>query len=403
MLPHPGWIFAAWAVGGLLSLAGALANAELGAMFPRAGGDYVYLREAFHPVAGFMVGWLAFFAIYAGTIAALAAAFASSVGGTLGLGEAGTLAIAVAITLAVSALNFVSVRGGALANNLTSIFKVGALVAFALLGPLFGEGDAGRLFTAPSGDHAITFAAFGLALSPVLFSYLGWNASVFVASEIRQPGRNLPRSLFIGLAICAGVYLLVNSVYLYAVPIDELQGVSDAGEVAAHALFGPLGGKLVAAFVLVSVLGTLNATVLVGPRIAYAMALDGLFFGGVERVHAAFKTPGIAIAVQAAVAVGLLLVLRSFPSALDFTTFAILIATTADIAALYRLRWRQPDRVRPYRAWGYPLVPALYLISNVAIASALVWGRPFECAVAVVMLAAGLPFYWLFSRRAAPA
>jgi APA family basic amino acid/polyamine antiporter len=399
-LPHPGAILLAWLVGGLLSLAGALANAELGAMFPRAGGDYVYLREAFHPAAGFLVGWLSFFVIYAGTIATLAAGFAAGLGHFVALGPGGELGVAVALTLAVSALNYIGVRWGARANNLTAVLKIAALAAFALLGPLLGAGSAENLRPLVAGVDGLSVAAFGLALSPVLFSYLGWNSSVYVASEIRNPGRNVPRSLFLGVALCTAIYLLVNAVYLYAIPVEALRGVPNAGEAAARALFGAASGTLIALFVLASILGTLNATVLVGPRIAYAMALDRLFFAGVDRAHAVFHTPGVAIVVQAGVATAILLVLGSFERALHYTTFAILLATIADVAALFRLRRTRPSQPRPYRAWGYPVVPALYLAASAAVAGALLVGRPHECAIGLAMALAGLPFYALFAARA---
>jgi APA family basic amino acid/polyamine antiporter len=399
-LPHPGAILLAWLVGGILSLAGALANAELGAMFPRAGGDYVYLREAFHPAAGFLVGWLSFFVIYAGTIATLAAGFAAGLGHFVALGPGGELGVAVALTLAVSALNYVGVRWGARANNLTAVAKIGALAAFVLLGPLIGEGSGANLRPLVAGMDGLSLAAFGLALSPVLFSYLGWNSSVYVASEIREPGRNVPRSLFLGVGICTAIYLLVNGVYLYAIPVDALREVPNAGEEAARSLFGAAGGTLVAFFVLASILGTLNATVLVGPRIAYAMALDRLFFTGVDRAHAIYRTPGVAIVVQAGVATAILLLLGSFERALSYTTFAILLATMADVAALFRLRRSRPRQPRPYRAWGYPLVPALYLAANAAVAGALLSGHPRECAIGLAMALAGLPFYLAFSLRA---
>ncbi len=401
-LPHVGLIFAVWIAGGLLSLAGALANAELGAMYPHAGGDYVFLREAFHPVAGFAVGWLTFFAIFAGTVATLAVGFADGVAGWLGLGESAALGLAVATIAASSALNYVSVRWGARANNATGWVKVGALLAFGLLAPLSGAGDAAHLQPLVRGaGEAFSAGAFALALSPVLFSYLGWNASVYVASEIRDPGRNLPRSLFLGLAVCTGIYLVMNAAYLYALPVAELRETSNAGEAAAGALFGGLGGRLVAGFVLASILGTLNATVLVGPRIAYAMALDGLFFRGLDGVHARFGTPTGAVVLQGAVSVALVVFLRSFPSVLDFTTFAIVLATTADTLALFALRRRQPDRPRPYRAWGYPVVPAVYVVANVAIALGLGLGRPREALTGLFVLAAGLPCYALFARSAA--
>jgi APA family basic amino acid/polyamine antiporter len=333
-------IFAAWILGGLLSLAGALANAELGAMFPRAGGDYVYLREAFHPLAGFLIGWLSFIVIYPGTIATLAVAFANSVAPTFGLPPQSAVPMAIAVTVAVSAVNYVGVRWGARVNNLTSYAKIVALVAFALLGPLFGSGHAGNLLPVVAGAGGLSLAALGLAFSPILFSYLGWNASVYVASEIERPERNVPASLFLGLGICTLLYMIVNAVYLFALPIGTLAQTANAGEAAAHALFGPISGRLLSFFVLGSILGTLNATILVGPRIAYAMALDERFFARVDRVHERHQTPHVAIWLQAGVASVLLIVLRSFPSVLGFTTFAIVVL----VAILVGLRSRQRRR-----------------------------------------------------------
>jgi APA family basic amino acid/polyamine antiporter len=299
----------------------------------------------------------------------------------------------------VSVLNYVGVRYGAWANNASAMLKIGALVAFAVLGPLLGSGRAANLTPLVGELDGLSLSAFGLALSPVLFSYLGGNSSVYVASEIRQPARNVPRSLFLGVGICTGVYLLINAVYLYAVPVTELKGVANAGETAAQALFGGVGGRLVAFFVLASILGTLSATVLVGPRIAYAMALDGLFFRGVDQAHVRFHTPSVAILLQAAFASAILLVLETFARLVDATTFAILLATMADVAALYRLRSTQPDRIRPYRAWGYPWIPAFYLVANATVAGILLVNRPVECALGLGLLALGLPFYRLFRQR----
>lgn len=399
LLPHPGIFLAAWAAGGLLSLAGALANAELGAMYPHAGGNYVYLREAYHPLAGFTVGWLSFFVIYAGTVATLAAGIGEGVAAFVAVGERDKLLIAIAVIVACSWVNYTGVRAGARFNNFTAYLKILALVAVAVAGFAAGSGDAAH-FAAPfTGGREISASSFGLALSPVLFSYLGWNASVFVASEIRDPGRNVPRSLFAGLSICTAIYLLLNALYLYALPIDSLRQEVRVGEMAARALFGDGGGTIAALLVLASVIGCLNATILVGPRIAYAMALDGLFLRGVDRVHATNRTPHIAIAAQALAAIALILILRSFPSILDYTTFAIIAATIADTTALYALRRRQPQRTRPYRAWGYPVVPALYVLANAAIAGAMLIGRPAECATAIAVAATALPAYAVLARR----
>jgi APA family basic amino acid/polyamine antiporter len=391
-----------WVVGGLLSLAGALANAELGAMFPRAGGDYVYLREAFHPIAGFLVGWLSFFVIQAGTVATLATGFSAGLAELVPLAAWEQVTLAAALVLGTSLLNYWGVRHGARANNVTSVLKIGALVLFVAAGLVTGRGDAAGLVATDTGSDAIALSAFGLALSPVLFSYLGWNASVYVASEIRDPARNVPRSLFVGLAFVIAIYLAVNALYLWALPIAELRTSANAAEATAAKLFGPVSGTIVALLVLLSILGTLNATVLTTPRIAYAMALDGLFLPGVDRVHATRRTPAMAIGVLAAASLALVLLLRSFPSVLDYTTFAIVVATIADTAALYALRRKAPDRPRPYRAWGYPVVPALYIAANAAIAANMLVQRPRECGIGLATLALGLPFYWWFTARANP-
>ena len=396
-LPHPGLILGVWVVGGLLSLAGALANAELGAAFPHAGGDYVYLREAFHPLAGFLAGWLSFFGIFAGTVATLAAGFAQALEPTLGISGVATTALAIGTILACSWLNAIGVRHGARANNVTGWIKVGVLSFFVVAAPLSGRGDVANLHPFLEGlFDAAPPLAFALALSPVLFSYLGWNATVFVASEIRDPGRNVPRSLFVGLGLCIALYLALNLAYLYAAPVMELAGTPNAGELAADVIVGPRASGLVAAFVLVSILGTLNATVLVGPRIAYAMALDQLFLRVADRVSAAHATPTGAIWLQAAVACTLVALLETFPSALDFTTFGIVLATMADTLALFVLRRRRPDLPRPYRAWGYPWLPALYLAANAAIAIGLLVGRPQEAGIALAVLGLGVPAYFTF-------
>jgi APA family basic amino acid/polyamine antiporter len=398
LVPHAGFVLVAWLVGGLLSLAGAFANAELGAMYPRAGGDYVYLREAFHPGAGFLVGWLTFFAIFSGTVATLALALAGGLSVFLPFSETGTVLVAIGFVALTSAVNYIALRWGVRLNNVTSYLKIAALLAFCVAGPLLGRGSIANSQTGSVPIGAVSLAAFGLALSPILFTYLGWNAPVYVASEIRNPGRNVPRSLFLGLAICMGIYLLMNAVYLYAIPLESLRGELNVGEAAARALFGPVAGTVVALFVLVSVLGTLNATILVGPRIAYAMALDGLFFGGADRIHTDYRTPHRAIIVQAVVAIALVAVLRTFPSVLDYTVFAIVLAAMADTLALFALRARRPHLPRPYRAWGYPLVPALYLVANAGIALVMLRERPLESLTGLLSLALGIPFYCLFIR-----
>ena len=274
--PSAGWFFFAWLLGGALALAGALANAELGAMFPKAGGNYVYLTAAYHPIAGFMVGWLSFFAIFAGTVATLAIGFTISLSSLVPLAPVAKIGVAIAVIWVASAVNAYATKAGAALNTSTAYLKIGALVFLVLLGPILG-GD--RTAAEPlASEGSASLASFGVGLAPVLFSYLGWNASVYVAGEIESPGKNLPRSLFVGLGICTLIYVLVTAIYVYALGMRSLPGMPVAGIQAGHVLFGSRGGPILAVIMMASIFGTVNANVLVGPRIAYAMATDGLFF-----------------------------------------------------------------------------------------------------------------------------
>lgn len=397
-LPTPGWFFGAWLLGGALALAGALANAELGAMFPRAGGNYVYLRAAYHPMAGFLVGWLSFFAIFAGTIATLAVGVTLSLKTFVPLGPVASKVVAVAVIWVASAVNAYQTRAGALLNTATAYLKLVAIVGLGVLGWfMLGDRAAAHPF-ASSGEGSLS--ALGVALSPVVFSYLGWNASVFVAGEIDQPGKNLPRSLFLGLGICTAVYVLVTATFVRAIGMEQMSGMPDVGFQTGRVLFGEKGSYVVSAIMLASVFGCLNANVLVGPRIAYAMAEDGLFFRAAAMLNRA-KTPFVAVIVQGVSATLLVVAFENqdLQNVLSYTTFAIVLATIADTSALYVLRAREPDRARPYRAAGYPVVPALYVLANVFIAFSMIRAQPVECATSAAVLFAGAPIYLLFRRQ----
>ncbi|MBX3231088.1 MAG: amino acid permease [Labilithrix sp.] len=398
--PSAGWFFFAWLLGGALALAGALANAELGAMFPRAGGNYVYLRAAYHPMAGFLVGWLSFFAIFAGTVATLAVGFTISLSTFFVLTPAAKVAVAITVIWVASGVNAYATRAGAALNTSTAYLKLGAMFALVALGPILGHA---RTPAEPFVTEAeTTLSGFGVGLQPVLFSYLGWNASVFVAGEIDKPERNLPRSLFWGLGICTSIYVLVTGTYVYALGMQALPGMPVVGIQAGGVLFGAKGGAILAVIMMVSIFGTVNANVLVGPRIAYAMASDGLFFRAAARLNAA-KTPHVAVLVQASVASALVIAFKANSDSLDevlrYTTFAITLATISDTIALYVLRVRDPDRPRPYRAAGYPIVPLLYIVANLAIAISTVKDKPRECLASLGVLLAGAPVYAIFRWR----
>jgi APA family basic amino acid/polyamine antiporter len=398
--PSTGWFFFAWLLGGALALAGALANAELGAMFPKAGGNYVYLTAAYHPMAGFMVGWLSFFGIFAGTVATLAIGFTISLSNLVPLTPIAKVAVAVAVIWSASAVNAYATRAGAALNTSTAYLKIAAMVLIVVLGPIVGRGrTAAEPFVS---EGTASLASFGVGLAPVLFSYLGWNASVFVAGEIESPGKNLPRSLFLGLGICTLIYVLMTATYLNALGMRALPGMPVVGIQAGQVLFGKSGGPILAIIMMASIFGTVNANVLVGPRIAYAMATDGLFFRGAARLNRE-KTPHLAVIGQAIVATILVIAFKadidSLGKVLNYTTFAIVLATIADTTALYILRIREPGRDRPYLAKGYPIVPLLYIVANLAIAISMALGKPVECLTSVAVLLAGAPIYWLFTFR----
>jgi APA family basic amino acid/polyamine antiporter len=420
-VPDPFWLLVAWAIGGAISAAGALTNAEMGASLPHAGGDYVYLREAFHPLVGFFAGWLTFFVVYCGTVGTLAAGlveylavFAPALAPErawialgpvlLGPGQA----IALVAVWGCTLLCWIGVRESARFQNGVTLAKIGALAVLCVAGPLLGDGDWSRLVDAgsvptPSGTGLA--AAVGVAMVPVLFTYLGWNAPVYIASELREPERTLPRALLLGTALVTGLYLLINAVFLYALPIDEMFRVGEGGERdgivrvaegAATALFGGLGGKLVAGLVVVSIIGCLNATVLVGARIVYAMALDRTVPLRLASVHPERFTPDVALFTQAAVA-SVLLLTGSFDAILTYTTFAVITLMVLDGLALFRLRQRS-DLPRPYLVWGYPWVPALYVVASFFLWINTLVERPLESGFGLAIAATAFPAFWL-SRR----
>jgi APA family basic amino acid/polyamine antiporter len=391
LLPSPGWFFAAWLVGGVLALAGALANAELGAMFPRAGGNYVYLTHAYHPVAGFLVGWLTFFAIFSGTVATLAVGFTLSLASFVTLTPLTKTLAAIVVIWIASAANAYATKVGALLNTSTAYLKLAAIALLVVVGLFVAPAKASAFQSA----GAASISSFGVALSPVIFSYLGWNASVYVAGEIASPGKNLPRSLFIGLGICTAMYLLLTTTFVRTLGMSGIVGEGAVGFAAGGAIFGEKGSKIVAAIMLASVFGTVNANVLVGPRIAYAMAEDRLFFAFAAKLNAQ-QTPYVAVVLQGLVATLLVIAFDDLSRVLDYTTFAIVLATIADTTALYVLRVKSPTAARPYRAAGYPWVPALYILANVGIAISMLMARPVECLASVGVLLAGVPFYLLF-------
>ncbi len=417
-LPSPGWILTVWLAGGALTLAGALTFAELGAALPRAGGHYVYLREAFGPLWGFLCGWILFLVYMSGGIAALAAAFAEYLGGlwpalsttqtlwSLELGgatwrvSAAQLAAVVVIQL-LTLVNWLGVREGKLVQNVLTVTKIAALAGFAVLGLARGGGQP-VVWNWSAGGLAWTelLLAAGAGLVAVSWAFDGWNNVNFAAGEIRQPQRLLPRALLTGALLVTALYLAVNLVYFRALPVQAMAGQVRVAELAAVALFGHSGARVLVALILVSILGSLNGSILTGPRIYFAMARDGLFFRKAGVVHPRHGTPGRAIVLQGIWA-SLLALSGTFAQLFTFVMFVSIIFWIAAAGAVIRLRRTRPDLPRPFRVPGYPWVPVLFMVASGGVLLSTLLESPVESLAGAGLTLLGIPVYRWWRRRQA--
>ncbi len=413
VLPNSKMILFVWILGGLLTLCGALTYAELGAMLPQAGGEYVYLREAYGPFWAFLSGWTYFFVTNPGSIAAM------SLGGCAYLkpfwpsffdhvfyhfqvpGFHWTLSTnqlaAVGIVLFFSAINYVGVKQGSRAQNILTIAKLFSIFAICGLGLTIGKGNWGNF----SAEHVIDASAlpgrFALAMIAVFFTYTGWFASTYVASEIRRPERNIPYSVIGGTLIVTAIYFMMNVAYLYALSPDQMKGIINVGEKTTTALFGTRAAMFLSAIILVSILGAINSVILTAPRIYYAMARDGLFFRRAAKIHPTYRTPSQSIILQA-VWTCLLVISGSFSQLLTYTVVAMLCFSIMTGAAIFWLRHSKPNLPRPYKTQGYPWVPGLFILSYCLILIYIVRSQPKEALFGLGIVALGAPIYFYWSK-----
>jgi len=416
----PGVYLSLWLIGGALTLLGALAYGELCAMMPRAGGQYVFLREAFGPLTGFLYGWTVFLIIQSGFNAAVAIAFSKFLGGVgLHLGENDlvwklgffTLSRAQLVAVAVIALlTWVNCRGveaGAFVQNLFTVLKVGALALLVLIGFFSGKGSFSH-FTSSEGVASLgpsavgmTFlAAVGVSMSKALFAYDAWNTVTFAAEEIREPQRNLPRALVLGSVVTTLVYTGACAVYLFILPMPEMARVVEnrvAADVAG-VLLGGLGVTAISIAILVSTFGCVNGLILGGGRVLFAMARDGLFFSSAGRVHPRHHTPANALVLQG-IWSSVLALSGSYSALLTYVTFASLAFNALTVAGLLVLRRQRPDAERPYRAWGYPVTPIVYLVGAGFFIVYIFVGDKRDALIGIGLVLLGLPAYALFRRK----
>jgi APA family basic amino acid/polyamine antiporter len=413
-----------WAIGGVLTLCGALSYGELAAALPRAGGQYVFLNEAFSRFWGFLYGWTVFLVIQTGFIAAVAVAFANYLGVFVPwvsqsntLGQLGSVSlssaqlVAAALIVSLTWVNTRGVRQGAVVQNLFTFAKIAALGGLILFGIASSRGSWSNFepfFPAAVSTGAV--AAFAVAMSKALFAYDAWNTVTFVAEETREPERTLPRALLLGTLGVTLIYTLANVAYLHVLPVETAAAVPDqriAAEVS-RILFGPIGVNLIAAAILISSFGCDNGLILAGPRLYYAMARDGLFFAGAARIDARRATPVRSLWYQAAWSVALVLTgslgargAQLYSDLLTFTSFASLLFNALTVAGLFVLRRRAPELPRPYRVPAYPWIPALYLLVAAFFLVFIAIGDPRNSGIGFLIILSGIPMflYWRWRER----
>lgn len=405
-LDSPALVMGAWLAGGVIALAGALTFAELGTLFPKAGGHYVYLREAYHPVAGFLYGWGLLLMIEGGAIAAVGITFAEYTLRLVGRPEIDGRTLAVVAIALVAAVNYVGVKPGSRLLNAFVILKLiplGLLIGAGLLLPGVAESGAGALpsdIARGEGPPLLLFA-LGAALIPVMFSYGGWQNANYVAEEMKDPVRDLPTSLLVGTGIVVLVYGSVNFVYLKTLGHAGLAGTFTPASDAAGALFGPTGNFLVTLGIAVSTFGFLNLTMLAPTRVYYAMARDGLFPESVARLHPKYNTPSVAIVIQTVWAV-LLVLTGTYAQLVDYVVSAdwIFFGLAGASLFVFRRKIPLPDRPRGVFAtpW-YPVVPGLFVCVAVLIVASVLWNSPVRSGIGFGILAAGIPVFIFWSRR----
>jgi APA family basic amino acid/polyamine antiporter len=404
VIPSASLLLAAWVLGGVLAIAGGLTYAEMGAMFPRSGGVYVFLKEAYGPLPAFLYGWAALFVVISGGIAAVAVGFAAylsyfipTLTTTSLLGIEGTKLVAASVILVLGAVNYTGVRSGNMVNVVTTAAKVGALAALPVMALVAARAHPQFLPIVPPGLDRPA-ASFGVAMIAVLWTYEAWYFITYAAGEIKDPQRNLPRALFGGILLLTAIYVVVNIAYMYALTLDEMKGTTRIAERAATALIGPVGATFIALTVLISTFGNNAAAILGGSRLLFAMASDGVFLPVASRVHPRYLTPHVAI-VALTVWSALLALSGTYEQLFTYVMFASILFSVAAGVALFRLRSTMPDRPRPYRTWGYPFVPLVFIAGSAAFVLNTLFERPVESLAGLGLLALGLPAYWYWGRK----
>jgi APA family basic amino acid/polyamine antiporter len=391
---------AVWVVGGIVSLLGALSIAELAAAMPEAGGGFVYLREAYGPAWGWLYGWANGIVINPASIAAIAVGFAGYAGHFAPLSAAGVKLVAIASIIALTGLNVRGVRAGATTQNIFTFLKIGTVLALIVLAFTLPGGDPGNLHPIWPEGHDRLVGRFGIAMVAVLWAYDGWIEATYVGGEVTRPERNLPRAIVYSALICMALYVLVTLSFTYVLGPERVAGSMLVASDAAGVMLGAVGTGLVVVGILVSTLGANNGIILTAARIPYAMARDRLLFPFIGTVHPRWLTPANSLVVQAGISIALTIT-GQYDWLYTYVVFAEFVFYALMCGAVVRLRHRRADMPRPYRAWGYPVTPILFIGFSIWLVVNTIREDPIDSAVAAGLVLVGLPLYFYFKQRSA--
>lgn len=393
-LPSGPAIISVWVAAGILSYFGALAYAELGAMMPDTGGQYVYLREAYGPGCAFLCGWVFSLAVVPGGIAFLAVGFSIYLDQFIPLAPAARTIVALSLVAILSACNYVGVREGAWIQRIFTSLKIAGLV-LVIGAAFFAHPSSAR--TVETASRAFSYSGIGFTMTACLMAYNGWSYVSFVAGELTEPQRNLPRALALGMGVVMVLYVGANLAYMNVMTVPQIAATQRVGAAVAERTMGSYGATVLSAIVLMSIVGAINGCILTGARIPFAQARDGLFFSRFGRIHPRFETPSFAIAVQAAWSF-VLIVTGSYETLASYTILSAWIFYALSVAAVWVLRRKAPDALRPYRMWGYPVTLWLFLIVSFWFLVDALVNQPKPSLIAMLLAAAGIPFYLLWRR-----
>lgn len=398
ILGSPGAMMLLWVVGGVVTLCGALTIAELAAALPRSGGIFAYILEAFGPFWAFLYGWAELTVIRAAAIGGIASVFASYFGSFVALSPGDERYVAAAAIVVIATLNWLGLNYAAVLMNLTTLLKYGALLGLTLLAFTGGVGNPANLSLVAPGS-VVTVSLMLTALIKVMWTYDGWSNLSFVGGEVKDPSRNLPRALILGTAAIVVIYLVVNAAYLWLMPVTELAASTRVAADAASKipLLGTAGVAIISGVVMISCFGSVNGSIMTGPRIFFALSDRGLFFPALARVSPRFQTPSVAIWVAAALGVTYVLQ-NTFAQLADRFILGTWPFYALAVAAVFVLRKRQPDLPRPYRVLGYPFVPALFLLGALMMVGNALISNWSDNAVTFGIILTGVPVYWLYRR-----